>query len=348
MLDFFKDKKILITGNTGFKGSWLTFIMSKLKADVYGFALEPEKISNYNLLKLYGDIDQEYSDIRNLEVLQKTFDRVKPDIVFHLAAQALVKKSYANPVETFETNINGSVNILNCVLKSKSVKSLVYITSDKCYENKEWVWGYREIDELGGKDPYSASKACAEIVFSSYLRSFEFSKQNKGIASARAGNVIGGGDFSDNRLVPDCIRAVETKKDLVIRNPNSTRPWQHVLEPLSGYIKLSKFLYNDPKYSGAWNFGPQASKLGSVQEIATGILKYFDKTNITFDNNDNSHFESNLLQLNCEKANTLLGWYPKWNINETIDQTATWYSNYLNRNNLREITSNQINQYFGL
>ncbi len=347
MIDFFKSKKVLITGSTGFKGSWLSYLLSSYGANVYGYALKPLPVSNFNILNIEKQIEQVYGDIRDKEKLKKFFDKIKPEIVFHLAAQAIVRESYVNPVHTFETNIIGSTNILDCVLHSNTVRSLVYITSDKCYENKEWIWGYRENDELGGKDPYSSSKACAELVFNSYLQSFPFSNENKGIASARAGNVIGGGDFSADRLVPDCIRAVENKKSMIIRNPNSTRPWQHVLEPISGYMMLSKNLFDNVGFSGSWNFGPISSEVGSVEKLANGILKHFDSNEIEFDNSNNNQYESNLLQLNCDKANSLLDWHPKWDLNQTINHTAMWYKHYLDKNDMSKITSNQIDEYFG-
>ena len=346
MLDFFKNKRILITGSTGFKGSWLSYLLSSNGANVYGYALKPPLTSNFNILNIEKKIHQMYGDIRDRKELSSYFDTVKPEIVFHLAAQAIVKESYSDPVNTFETNIIGSTNILDCVLHSNSVRSLVYITSDKCYENKEWIWGYRENDELGGKDPYSSSKASAELIFNSYLQSFPFMSQNKGIASARAGNVIGGGDFSADRLVPDCIRAIESSKSLFIRNPNSTRPWQHVLEPLSGYMMLSKKLYDDVNFSGSWNFGPATSEVGSVKKLANGILSHFNNTSIETDDADTQHYESNLLQLNCDKANTLLEWKPRWDLNQTINHTAMWYKYYLDNKDMTKITSDQINQYF--
>ena len=348
MLDFFKNKKILITGSTGFKGSWLSYLLSSIGANVYGYALKPDSLSNFNILQIEKKINQYYADIRNRDKLKSIFNNVKPEIVFHLAAQAIVKESYIDPINTFETNVIGSTNLLDCVLHSDSVRSLVYITSDKCYENKEWIWGYRENDELGGKDPYSSSKASAELIFNSYLNSFPFKSKNKGIASARAGNVIGGGDFSIDRIVPDCIRSVESQKTLNMRNPNSTRPWQHVLEPLSGYMKLSKTLYNNPDFSGSWNFGPKPSEIGSVEKLARGILSYFSDARIDISEEDSEHYESKLLQLNCDKANSLLDWHPRWDLNQTINQTAIWYKNYIDNKDMSKITTNQINEYFDI
>ena len=266
----FRDKNVFITGHTGFKGSWLAFILSEVGANVTGYALAPnEKKNNFDLLELEKKISHIESDIRNLKDLNQAILKSNPEFIFHLAAQALVKTSYEDPINTYETNILGSINLLEAVNNCKSVRSLVFITSDKCYENVESIWGYKESDKLGGIDPYSASKAAAEIIFSSYQRSYFINKTNFGSASARAGNVIGGGDWSKNRIIPDCIRSINENLPLILRNPNSTRPWQHVLEPISGYLQLAIALLDQPnKFSNSWNFGPNNYQIKSVKDVA--------------------------------------------------------------------------------
>jgi len=345
----FINKNVFITGHTGFKGSWLAFILSEAGANVTGYALAPiEKENHFDMLNLKKKINHIDGDIRDFKKLVSSIENSSPEYVFHLAAQALVKPSYEKPTETFETNIIGSVNLLESVRICKSVQSLVYVTSDKCYENVEWIWGYRENDILGGIDPYSASKAAAELVFSSYQRSFFYSKANFGAASARAGNVIGGGDWSKYRIIPDCIKAVKNKENLKLRNPNSTRPWQHVLEPLSGYLQLAVALKANPKkFSGSWNFGPKSSDVKSVKDIAEGLLKFFNKSQIEIEDNiqNNSH-EANLLQLNCDKANLDLKWSPRWKFEKTIDETAKWYKFVMDGSSAIEITKKQMIEYF--
>ncbi len=323
--DIFKGKKVFITGHTGFKGTWLTTILKKLGANILGYSLELEKNSHFELLNLENEIQHVIGDIRDQKKLSDTLMRFEPEFVFHLAAQAIVKQSYNEPVETFSTNIMGSVNLLEAVKNCESVRSLVYITSDKCYENVEWEWGYRENDRLGGYDPYSASKAAAEVVFSSYLRSFFDSKINLGAASVRAGNVIGGGDYSDNRIIPDCIRAINSNTPITLTNPLATRPWQHVLEPLSGYLKLAFELYNSPKkYTGSWNFGPSTIETRTVEEVAKIVINHFEKGEIITENIQ-THHEAQLLQLNCDRANQILKWYPRWDVDQTLFETVSLY-----------------------
>ena len=257
-----RGKRVLVTGDTGFKGSWLSLWLHRIGANVLGLALPPKtERDHFNVLGLGKVISHVDCDIRDLAELEKATADFKPEVVFHLAAQALVKHSYSNPKATFDTNVGGSVNVLELVRQSPSVRALVYVTSDKCYRNKQWVWGYRENDELGGEDPYSASKAAAEMVFSAYLKSFFETRETLGAASVRAGNAIGGGDWADDRLVPDCIRALSSGEPIILRNPAAIRPWQHVLEPISGYIRLAGQLMEEPsRYSGAWNFGPELSR----------------------------------------------------------------------------------------
>ena len=344
----FKDKKVLITGHTGFKGSWLAFLLFEMGADVMGFALPPETDTNhFDLLGLSKKIKHVEGDIHDAKLLAETLGGFKPDFVFHMAAQAIVRSSYDDPVNTFSTNIMGSVNLLDAVRRCDSVRSLVYITSDKCYENVEWVWGYRENDLLGGHDPYSASKAAAELVFSSYTRSFFHDRVSLGAATVRAGNVIGGGDWALDRIIPDCIRAIEAGKPISIRNPNATRPWQHVLEPLSGYLLLAARLYEEPnKWKGSWNFGPSTHEVCTVQKVAEVIIEHLGKGEIEISNSTRQLHEAHLLQLNCDKAHQLLNWYPRWNSEKTLQKTALWYKTLMNGGEAEMITRKQIYEFF--
>jgi CDP-glucose 4,6-dehydratase len=347
IFDFFKNKKILIIGDTGFKGSWLALWLNSLGAKVYGYALPAEtENAHFNLLKLDNEIGHIDGNILDNEKLNKVFQDVLPEIVFHLAAQSLVRLSYDEPKLTFDTNVTGSVNILEAVRTTSSVKSLIYVTSDKCYKNKEWIWGYRENDELGGHDPYSASKAAAEIVFSSYLDSFFSKDENVGIASVRAGNVIGGGDWAIDRIIPDCIRSIMDGKELEIRNPKATRPWQHVLEPLSGYMLLAQRLYEHPiQFSGSWNFGPTVESIKMVEELTDKAFKIFGKGSILIKELDLNKHEAGLLHLNCDKSNYQLGWNPVWNFDHALKATIEWYKNYLSGASPKELSLNNIYQY---
>ena len=347
MLDFFKSKRILITGDTGFKGSWLALWLSSLGAEVFGYALPAEgENSHYDLLNLKNEITHIDGDILDSKMLNKSFSDIQPEIVFHLAAQSLVRLSYDEPKLTFETNVTGSVNVLEAVRLTNSVKSLIYVTSDKCYKNKEWVWGYRENDALGGHDPYSASKAAAEVVFSSYRDSFFSKNNNIGVASVRAGNVIGGGDWALDRIVPDCIRAIINDKDIEIRNPYATRPWQHVLEPLSGYMLLAQRLFENPtSFSGSWNFGPTIESIKTVKELTEKTIQILGKGSVFIVEKDAHKHEAGLLHLNCDKSNHLLGWNPVWNFEQTVNTTIEWYKKYLNSANPKELSLSNINQY---
>ncbi len=348
ILSSYEGKKVFITGHTGFKGSWLTYILTQLGADVRGFSLEMNtKPNHFELLNLKDKIDHIVGDITDLPLLQKALKDYQPDFVFHLAAQAIVKDSYDDPVKTFNTNIMGSVNLLEAIRKCDSVKSLVYITSDKCYENSEWIWGYRENDQLGGHDPYSASKGASELVFSAFSRSFFSSRKNFGAASARAGNVIGGGDWAINRIIPDCIRAIKNNVPIKLRNPNATRPWQHVLEPINGYLMLGSLLYSNPEsYSGSWNFGPSTSEVLTVEQVANDIITYIGKGSIEVEKNQEHQHEANLLQLNCDKAKQILGWSPRWGSQKTISSTAKWYKVFLDDGDIESITKEQIYDFY--
>jgi len=345
---FFTKKKVLITGHTGFKGSWLAFLLNELGAVVMGVALPPATLDNhFDLLGLEQKIKHVVGDIRDASFLASTMNEFKPEFVFHLAAQALVRPSYDDPATTFSTNVIGSVNLLDAVRQCKSVRSLVYITSDKCYENVEWIWGYRENDQLGGRDPYSASKAAAEIVFSSYARSFFKQRPLLGSATTRAGNVIGGGDWAVDRIIPDCIRAIEVGDPIRLRNPSATRPWQHVLEPLSGYLLLAARLYEEPQsWGGSWNFGPFNHEVRTVQNVAELIISHLGKGSIEIIKSETQVHEAHLLQLNCDKAHQLLGWYPRWHVDKTLEATALWYKTIMNGGNAEQITRAQIHSFF--
>ena len=341
-------KRVMVTGHTGFKGSWLTFLLKESGAEVAGYALPPEHAgSHFERLRLAKAIHHVEGDVRDGAKLAAAMRDFSPEFVFHLAAQALVRRSYADPRVTFETNVLGSVNLLEAVRTCDSVKSLVYITSDKAYENVEWLWGYRENDRLGGHDPYSASKAAAEIVFSSYARSFFAQRPEFGAASTRAGNVIGGGDWAEDRIVPDCIRALQDGVPIRLRNPGATRPWQHVLEPLSGYLLLGARLRGDPAgHAGAWNFGPAAGGVRTVRDVAERIIACFGKGAIETVTGDGKRHEARLLQLNCDKAHQLLGWQPRWDFEATVDATALWYKEVLAGADAAEITRAQMRNYF--
>lgn len=348
ILSTYQGKKVFITGHTGFKGSWLTYLLIQLGAEVRGFSLEMDASPNhFELLNLENKIDHIVGDISDLSSLERAVKDYQPEFVFHLAAQAIVKDSYDDPVKTFNTNIMGSVNLLESVKRCNSVKSLVYITSDKCYENSEWVWGYRENDQLGGHDPYSASKGASELVFSAYSRSFFSARMNFGAASARAGNVIGGGDWAANRIIPDCIRAIENNVPIKLRNPNATRPWQHVLEPINGYLMLGALLYSKQEaYAGSWNFGPSTSKVRTVNEVANDIISYIGKGSIEIEGGQEHQHEANLLQLNCDKAKQIMGWSPRWDSEKTISATAKWYKVYLEGGDIESFTKEQIIDFF--
>jgi CDP-glucose 4,6-dehydratase len=348
MKNTFRNKKVFITGHTGFKGSWLAFLLNEIGADVMGFALPPAtSINHFDLLGLDKKIRHVVGDIRDAGLLNSTLSKFQPEYVFHLAAQALVRPSYDDPVATFSTNIIGSVNLLDAVKCCNSVRALVYVTSDKCYENVEWAWGYRENDQLGGRDPYSASKAAAEIVFSSYARSFFEQRPLLGSATARAGNVIGGGDWAIDRIIPDCIRAIEAGKSIQLRNPNATRPWQHVLEPIAGYLLLAERLYEDPKnWDGSWNFGPSVNEVGTVKNVAETIFGHLGKGSIEIVESKEQAHEARLLQLNCDKARQFLGWQPRWSTEKTLKATALWYKTVMSGGSAEQITRTQIYEFF--
>ncbi len=346
MTRFWNKKRIFITGHTGFKGSWLSLWLMDQGADVYGYALEPK--DNINLFVSLGGskfFKGEYSDVRDFEKLQESISCFKPEIIFHLAAQPLVQDSYLNPIETYSTNVMGSVNLLEAARNNHSTRVVVNVTTDKCYENKEWCWGYRENESMGGHDPYSASKGCSELLTSSYIKSF-YHSANIGLATARAGNVIGGGDWAVDRLVPDLINGLHKGNQIKIRNPNSIRPWQHVLEPLSGYMTLAEKLYDNPTmYSESWNFGPNDTDVKKVEWVANKICKLWGKgKSWTIDTNQRNH-EAQSLKLDISKAKTLLDWQPKWSVVEALKKTVDWYHEYYTRDNIKLFTLSQIEEY---
>jgi CDP-glucose 4,6-dehydratase len=343
--EFYKNKKVFITGHTGFKGAWLAYWLKELGADVTGYALEPEyERSLFEKLRLENLIHHRVADIRDLDNLSKAMNKAEPDIVFHLAAQAIVRKSYNDPMLTFSTNVMGSLNLLESVRHCSSIRSLVYITSDKCYWNSEWVWGYRETDALGGPDPYSASKACAEHIFKCYFLSYFKERKHFGCGSTRAGNVIGGGDRAKDRIVPDIIRAMENQAPVILRNPQSTRPWQHVLDPLNGYLQLAIHLYNNPhQHNGeAWNFGPSNQSIKTVHELTKLITSLWSDVSIEIPSLQNQPHESNLLHLSIDKAQSLLKWEPKLHFNQAVMQTGEWYSCVQDGRDPRLVTQEQI------
>lgn len=343
------NKKIFITGHTGFKGSWLTIYLQKLGAEVLGYSLEPNTEPNlFSICDVKEGITNVFGDIRDEEKLTKTILEFKPDIIFHLAAQPIVRRSYKEPKLTYETNVIGTLNVYEAARKCDSVKAIVSITTDKCYENKEWIYGYRENDPMGGYDPYSSSKACVELMSSSYRKSF-FEEKGTLLATTRAGNVIGGGDFAEDRLIPDFVRSVLKDKPIIIRNPLATRPWQHVLEPLSGYLALgAELLKGNIEFATAWNFGPDDSDILSVQNILYECIEVWHKGNYELDRSFQPH-EANSLKLDISKAKAELKWKPVKNVHKAIEDTISWYKNYFERNiDMREYTMSQIHEYINL
>jgi len=349
---FWKNKHVFLTGHTGFKGSWLSLWLASMGAKVTGYALAPNTTPNFfGITKVRDGLEQSHiSDIRDLEKLQKAIADAEPEIIIHMAAQPLVRYSYANPVETYATNVMGTVHVLESIRALDCVRAVVIVTTDKCYENKEWAWGYRENESMGGHDPYSNSKGCAELVTSAYRQSYfspeKYSQHHVAIASARAGNVIGGGDWSEDRLIPDAIKAFEANKTLMIRNPLATRPWQHVLEPLSGYLVLAQALYQEGvKFDGAWNFGPRDEDARSVQEVINLLIQSWgSKASWVQDQSEQPH-EAHSLKLDCSKARQYLHWVPRWTLEQAIKNIALWQTAHQAQGNMREISLQQIANY---
>ena len=344
----YRNKSVLITGHTGFKGSWLALWLLKLNARVVGYALEPpSQPSHYPLLAL--DMESILGDIRDKEKLRKAIDGCKPDIVFHLAAQPLVRKSYEDPTGTFETNVMGTLNVLEVCRRSDTLKAIVNITSDKCYENREWPWGYRENDPMGGHDPYSASKGCAELLTTSYQRSFfpidTFGKDHQTlVASVRAGNIVGGGDWGEDRLIPDIVRAASRHQPVIIRNPRAVRPWQHVLDPLAGYLMVGQRLLEGQKdISGPWNFGPGDGDQKEVLCVVQAMQQHWAAIEFDISANDDSPHEAGLLRLDCSKARIRLKWRPIWDGSQVFEKTARWYRQFYEDDQI--ISREHLNEY---
>jgi len=346
---FWKNKKVFLTGHTGFKGSWLSLWLSSMGAKVTGYSLTPNTTTNlFEVLKLDGLIYKSHiADICDMTRLQSAMNEAAPDIVLHMAAQPFVRYGYANPIETYATNVMGTVHVLECTRSIETVRATVVVTTDKCYKNHDWVWGYRENDSLGGDDPYSSSKGCAELVTLAYRKSFFSNKfSSNSIATARAGNVIGGGDWANDRLVPDAFRAFQSNKPLIIRNPFSTRPWQHVLDPLFGYLKLGRALYErGASFAEPWNFGPPDEDNYSVQDLVNLIKQKWPGV-VRFEvDKSKQQNEANFLKLDCSKARSQLDWSPLWNLENAIQKTVDWQQDFLQNKNMQEVSLNQIEEY---
>ena len=344
---FWKGKKVYLTGHTGFKGSWLSLWLQNMGALVKGYSLDVNTTpALFSLANVAEEMESEIGDIRNLEQLTKSMVSFSPDILIHMAAQPLVRVSYQEPVDTYTTNVIGTVNVLEAARKCPNLKAIVSVTTDKCYENKEWEWGYRENEPMGGRDPYSSSKGCAELVTSAYRRSFFNSEDTASLASARAGNVIGGGDWAEDRLIPDILRAFEKSEPVVIRNPLSTRPWQHVLEPLSGYLVLAQELFfNGNNFAESWNFGPKDEDCKPVSWILDKMVKYWgNNASWSLDKKNNPH-EAGFLKLDCSKASSRLKWNPKWNLQLTLKSIVDWHQLYSNEGDLKKQCLKEINTY---
>ena len=342
--EFWKGRRVLVTGHTGFKGAWLCLWLHQLGARVSGLSIDMVSEPNlWSLIEL-DEVSHHIGDVRDIARVQQVLNEEKPEVVFHLAAQSLVRRSYREPIETFSTNVMGVVALLSAIAKSDSVKAAVIVTSDKCYENREWIWGYRENEAMGGYDPYSSSKACAELVTSAYRQSF-MESAGISVASARAGNVIGGGDWSEDRLIPDIIKGILNEEEIKIRNPNSIRPWQFILEPLYGYLLLiEKLAENSLEYDQSWNFGPDEKESKSVSFLIEKLSDEWGKEiKIKYESSD--IHEGNVLMLNSDKARSKLGWQPKMGLELSVKWTARWYKKYQEGENMRKITEQQIDEY---
>lgn len=345
--EFWNGKKVFITGHTGFKGSWLSLWLQEMGAVVKGYSLEPNTNPNlFNEAKVAQNMDSEIGDITNLNHITTSMVTFNPEVLIHMAAQPLVRLSYHEPVLTYATNVMGTVNVLEAARKCSQLKAIVSVTTDKCYENKEWPWGYRENEPMGGHDPYSSSKGCAELVTSAYRKSFFNGNNSASLASARAGNVIGGGDWSDDRLIPDILKAFKKNEPVIIRNPMATRPWQHVLEPLSGYLVLAEHLYEEGNaYAEGWNFGPKDEDCQPVSWILDKMVSKWGKgASWELDKNNNPH-EAGYLKLDCSKAAMQLNWQSKWNLEYTLESIINWQQHYLSKKNIHEQCLLEIANY---
>jgi len=346
-LGLLRGRRVLVTGSTGFKGGWLCTWLVGLGAKVSGLALPPEPDAPlFGMLRLDQRIKQHFGDIRDPAVVRHALAEEQPDIVIHLAAQALVRRGYEMPKLTFDTNVGGGVNLLEAIRETPSVGALVFVTSDKCYLNKEWIWAYRENDELGGSDPYSSSKAAIETIFAAYQAAYFQQREKFGAATGRAGNVIGGGDRSRDRIVPDCVYALERREPIRLRNPRATRPWQHVLEPVSGYLLLAARLSAQDKVAlGSWNFAPNVENVRTVQQLAEAVAERWDGGKVIVTPQADGPHEAQLLMLSTDKAKTLLDWHPRWDFPRAIDQTVTWYREVGAGADAVAITERQIGEY---
>ncbi len=353
MKDFYKGKKVLITGHTGFKGSWMCRTLLNFGADITGYAQKPPtKPSLYAMAGVDNHINSVIGDIRYLEFLQKVFDQVKPEIVIHMAAQPIVRDSYKDPVYTYETNVLGTVNVLECIRQTSSVKSFINVTTDKVYKNKEWLWGYRENEELNGYDPYSNSKSCSELVTSSYTNSF-FRDRDIAVSTCRAGNVIGGGDFANDRIIPDCLRAIHDGRDIIVRNPDSIRPYQHVLEPVIAYLLIAMRQYDDKKYAGSYNIGPNETDCWTTGRL---VQLFCDKWNASMDEGsmaswrterDKGPHEANYLKLDCSLLKNTFNWEPRWDVERAMEKIVEWNKAYFEGRDVVSVMDNQIFEYLG-
>lgn len=346
---FYEGKRVLVTGHTGFKGTWMCKLLVNAGAKVTGYALEaPTTPSLFEMCGVAGNMNSIIGDVRDLEHLKKVFDEVQPEIVIHMAAQPIVRDSYKNPVYTYDVNVMGTVNVLECVRLTESVKSFVNVTTDKVYLNKEWAWGYRENEELNGYDPYSNSKSCSELVTSSYKNSF-FQDMDVAITTARAGNVIGGGDFANDRIIPDCIRAASENKEIIVRNPYSTRPYQHVLEPVAAYLMIAQAQYENKELAGSYNVGPDDVDCWTTGELVTLFCEKWNAamgTNITWKNvHDGGPHEANFLKLDCSKLKTTFGWKPHWNVPITMEKIVEWTAVYLAGGDVATCMDKQIEEF---
>lgn len=345
----YSGKRVLVTGHTGFKGSWMCQALTGAGAEVIGYALDaPTNPALFELLKLSEQMKSVHGDIRDYDRLIKVFKEYKPEFVIHMAAQPIVRESYRNPAYTYETNVMGTVNILECMRNTDTVRSFVNVTTDKVYLNREWEWGYRENEELNGYDPYSNSKSCSELVTGSYRRSF-FEDRNVAISTVRAGNVIGGGDFAVDRIIPDCVRAVKENREIIIRNPYSTRPYQHVLEPVMAYLMIAMKQYEKPQLSGAYNVGPDENNCITTGEMADLFCDKWEKVSGSvarwIEKGDGGPHEARFLKLDCSRIKETFNWHPTWDIDTTVEETAAWYHQYLSAGGMREYTERQIDKY---
>ena len=348
-ISFYKGKKVFVTGHTGFKGSWMCKMLVNAGAEVTGYSLNPPtNPSLFEIADIAKDVKSVIGDIRDLDALWRAFDDAKPEIVLHLAAQPIVRDSYKNPAYTYETNVMGTVNILECVRKSNCVKSFLNVTTDKVYLNKEWAWGYRENEELDGYDPYSNSKSCSELVTHSYKNSFFTDKDGKAIipiSTARAGNVIGGGDFANDRIIPDCVRAVQKHEDIMVRNPFSTRPYQHVLEPVYAYLMIAAMQYIDNKYAGWYNVGPDDVDCFQTGALVDLFVTKWGEDIKWIDKYDGGPHEANFLKLDCSKLKTAFGWHPHWNLDYAIEKVVEWSKCWMQGEDVRSCMDQQINEF---